>query len=92
MRDLYVPALSRNGALDAIRRTMAYVGASAANSDAFRQSPIEVLRTAAAGLAPEDICRAERALEDVLKVARIDPALHAQALLGVAASVIRANP
>jgi hypothetical protein len=84
-------AASHDGALDAIRRTMAYVAACAANGEAFSRGPIAVLRVAAEGLAPEDIHRAERALLEVLEVARLDRASSAQTLLGIAASVIRAG-
>jgi hypothetical protein len=80
-----------DGALDAIRRTMAYVNESAANCEAFARAPEEVLRRASAGLPPDDIERARLALEEVLRIARFDRATHAQALLGIAASVVRAK-
>jgi len=80
-----------DGALDAIRRTMAYVNESAANAEAFARAPSEVLRSASAGLPPADIERAVLALEELLRIARFDRATHAQALLGIAASAVRAN-
>jgi hypothetical protein len=80
-----------DGALDAIRRTMTYVAASADHREAFARAPGEVLRTASAGLPPEDIERAVHALEEVLRIARFDWAANVQALLGITASVVRAK-
>ncbi len=85
------PAGPRDGALDAVRRTMSYVGENAAHRAAFGRSPITVLRVAAAGLPPEDVERARRALEEVLGVATLDRSAQAQALLGIVASVLRAS-
>lgn len=69
LKDAAVPP---DGALLALRRTLEFVTASFSNEKAFEAEPLSSLRSANVGQPAADVDRAERALEQVLGIYRIE--------------------
>ena len=61
-----------DGALLALRRALEYVAAAPSNEAAFVADPLGILRQANLGQPAADVARAERALEQVLGIFRLE--------------------